>query len=484
MTRDTLIILGLTALNPAHVRDRERRILRSAGQVLVPSEYVAEALSALEIDAPLTVDDGAELDRSRGRVLYCSPGSPIPNDAAAVALERRAAVRGIEIEVIQGPPVSSGLGSDLPRQMRASAPAIGPGLTGGIICPFDDIWVESLWSASDLAKIASLLTSQYPPSHPLAVVTPGALASGWRTSQTVRDCPVRTLTVGSFAGGFALGGMDLVYVPQLPLEGAVRGQLVEAGQAMAGLMGVVHRLRGPGGCPWDREQTHDSLRPFLLEECHELMDALASGRPDRIRDELGDVLLQVLLHSVIAGESEDFAIGDVMAGLFAKMVRRHPHVFAGARADSAADVEASWERIKREQREDEDKREASILAGVPSTLPALLQAEKVQSVVSRVGFDWEDAAGPVAKIREEVEEFACAADSSERGRELGDLLFSLVNLSRFLSLSPETELLGTISRFRGRFEAIERRARRKGLKVEDMSLEEMDRIWDEHKACE
>lgn len=480
---NTLVLLGLTALNPVYLRDRERRLLQGSGQVMVPTEHLAEALAACGVEAPVLIAGRDRLDWSRGPSLYCTPGAPIPTDAVAAALQQRAVAEGVEVEVIQGPPISSSLGRELPGGMRAGARVVGPGLIDGIVCPVDDLWVESLWSAAGVARTASLLSMQYPPSHRLTALNPAAVSARWRGPKGAPRCSVRTFTVERFAEEFAPGQLQLLYVPRVPLQSSIREQLVEAGQALAGLMGVVHRLRAPGGCPWDRQQTHTSLRPFLLEECHELMDALASGEPDRIRDELGDVLLQVLLHSVIGCESGSFAIGDVMGGLSQKMIQRHPHVFAGTRADTAADVEASWERIKRQQREAEEDKQASVLESIPAVLPALLQAEKVQSVVSRVGFDWEDVEGPIAKIREEVEEFAAAADSPERGRELGDLLFSLVNLSRFLELSAETELLGTITRFRRRFEAIEKRARSQDLQLQDMTLEQMDHIWEQSKAC-
>ncbi len=481
----TLVILGLTALDPVYLQSREKKILQGASHVLVPSDIAAEAVAVCGVDAPITIADGDKLDWSRGESLvYCSPGAPIPTDAAAAALQQWAVAEGAEIEVIQGMPIVSGLGRQLPEGMRAFAPVIGPNSINGRVCCVDDLWVEAIWSAEDLARIVSSLCMQYPPSHRLMVLNPGAVSARWLVPTAVATSAVRTLTLEDLAGEFVPGDMSLLYVPRLHLESSIREELVEAGQAFAGLMGVVHRLRAPGGCPWDQEQTHASLRPFLLEECHELMEAFTGERPDRIRDELGDVLLQVLLHSIIGRESGDFTVGDVMAGLSQKMIQRHPHVFSGTRADTAADVEASWERIKKAQRENDEEKQASVLGSIPAALPALLQAEKVQSVASRVGFDWKDIEGPVAKIREEVEEFIAADDLSERGRELGDLLFSLVNLSRFLSLSAETELLGSIARFRRRFEAIEKGAERQGLELEDMSLKQMDRIWEQHKAGE
>ena len=482
---NSLVILGLTALDPAYLHSREKEILQGASHVLVPSAVTADAVAACGLDVPITIVGSDNLDWSRGgRLVYCSPGAPIPTDAAAAVLQQWAAAEGAEIEVIQGMPIGSGLGRQLPEGMNTFAPVIGPNLISERVCCADDLWVESIWSAEDLARTVSSLCMQYPASHRLMLLNPGAVSARWLGSTAVPTCAVRTLTLENLEAEFVPGAMTLLYVPLLPLESRVRRQLVEAGQAFAGLMGVVHRLRAPGGCPWDQEQTHASLRPFLLEECHELMEALTAERPDQIRDELGDVLLQVLLHSLIGRESGEFTIGDVMAGLSQKMIQRHPHVFAGTRADTAADVEASWERIKKRQRENDEEKQTSVLDSIPAALPALLQAEKVQSVVSRVGFDWDDVEGPVAKIREEVEEFVASDGLSERGRELGDLLFSLVNLSRFLSLSAETELLGTITRFRRRFEAIEEGAGRQGLELKDMSLRQMDRIWEQHKAGE
>jgi len=250
------------------------------------------------------------------------------------------------------------------------------------------------------------------------------------------------------------------------------------------LMTIMRKLRGPGGCPWDAEQTHESLTRYLLEETYEVIEAIDTKSPEHLREELGDLLLQPVFHAVIAEEAGQFDMSDVISTLCEKLVRRHPHVFGDLDiSDSNAQIE-NWERIKKEEKRAE---RISALSGVPPHLPALLKAHKITEKASRVGFDWNHSDQVFAKVMEELHEFeeAWAGGNPERMEdELGDLLFAIVNLGRFLSLNPEEALRKSISRFQKRFSHIEETLNRQGRQVSGATLEEMDILWEEAKREE
>ncbi|HET9576156.1 MAG TPA: nucleoside triphosphate pyrophosphohydrolase [Nitrospira sp.] len=266
------------------------------------------------------------------------------------------------------------------------------------------------------------------------------------------------------------------------------------------LTDLMAALRAPNGCPWDRKQTHESLKPYLLEETYEVLETIDQQDPTKLPEELGDVLLQVLFHSQIAAEAGAFTIDEVMDQLADKLIRRHPHVFPNGSNEpipaNADQVLAKWEDIKREERQAAGRPE-SVLDGVPQTLPALLRAYQIQARASRVGFDWtHNQAGfdqVLNKIEEEIRELRMAlrlppseGDTSTRQQEIaaefGDVLFSLVNLARFVKVNPEDTLRQAINRFVKRFQFIEQQAAQSGRAVGDLSLDEMNRLWDEAKT--
>ena len=247
------------------------------------------------------------------------------------------------------------------------------------------------------------------------------------------------------------------------------------------LADLIAQLRAPDGCPWDRAQTHQSLRPYLLEEAHELLEALDSGDPGAVCDELGDVLLQILLHSQLGTEDGAFTILDVLEQLARKLIRRHPHVWGEAKLDTPDAVRHTWEQLKREERGDSASNQPT-LAGLPKSLPALLQAQRYQERAAKVGFDWENAGDVAAKVREEMEELLQATPGAEREAEFGDLLFALVNWARWLGIADvESALRATNQRFYLRFQFIENRLREAGSKLSKTTLAEMDALWDEAK---
>ena len=250
------------------------------------------------------------------------------------------------------------------------------------------------------------------------------------------------------------------------------------------LLSIMRKLRGPGGCPWDAEQTHESLTRYLLEETYEVIEAIESKSPEHLKEELGDLLLQPIFHAVIAEEAGQFDISDVIRILCEKLVRRHPHVFGDlVISDSSAQI-INWERIKKEEKGPE---RTSALSGVPPHLPALLKAQKITEKASRVGFDWNHSDQVFAKVMEELHEFeeAWAGGNPERMEdELGDLLFAIVNLGRFLSLNPEEALRKTICRFQKRFSYVEDTLNKQGRNLTDATLEEMDILWEQVKKEE
>lgn len=243
------------------------------------------------------------------------------------------------------------------------------------------------------------------------------------------------------------------------------------------LIQLMARLRAPNGCPWDRKQTHRSLRPFLLEETHEVLEAIASRNPERLKDELGDLLFQIIFHAQLAAEAGQFTIHDVVAGSLVKMKRRHPHVFGTERLRTSGQVLENWEEIKRRERGGSGK---SLLSGVPRTLPALLRAHRVMAKAARVGFTWSRWEEALAKVTEEVHELEQALLSRRSARiqeELGDAFFALVNLARFAGANPEDALHLAVAKFIRRFSRVEKESKRRDRPLSDFSLDELIRIW-------
>jgi MazG family protein len=257
------------------------------------------------------------------------------------------------------------------------------------------------------------------------------------------------------------------------------------------LVDLVERLRGDSGCPWDKEQTRETLKPMLIEEAYEVLDALDSKDPAELKDELGDLLFQVVFHSQISSEKEEFHLADVIDRLHEKMIRRHPHVFGGADLRTAEDVLKNWEDIKAAERgvpsSARPESEKSLLDGIPSKLPALYEAYQITAKASRVGFDWSRLEDVMAKLSEEMEEIVVAARAKEEEHladEVGDLLFVAVNVARFLGIDPETALARSNRKFTRRFRYLESRIKTQGRELKTASLEEMDALWEEAKLNE
>jgi tetrapyrrole methylase family protein/MazG family protein len=240
---------------------------------------------------------------------------------------------------------------------------------------------------------------------------------------------------------------------------------------------IIARLRGPDGCPWDKKQTHISLQPYLLEESYEVLQALDEGVPEKLCSELGDLLLQIVLHAQVAAENNEFTMDDVVTSISAKLVHRHPHVFGGQGAKDLKEIEQNWERLKQEQREEGE----SLLSTMPHQMPSLTYSQSVQRRVASVGFDWDKAEDILEKLTEEVGELMRAADEKEKAREFGDILFTLANIARRMDIDLESSLHAANQRFFNRFTYMEQLCRERGLNLAELTLKEQDALWDEAK---
>ena len=250
------------------------------------------------------------------------------------------------------------------------------------------------------------------------------------------------------------------------------------------LVEIMRRLRAPGGCPWDAEQTHDSLKRYLVEECYEVIEAIDNNDAGHLKEELGDLMLQPVFHGVIAEETGQFTIDEIIDTVCAKLIRRHPHVFGGMEIRDSLEQIENWEKIKQSEKKTP---QPSVLSGLPPDLPSLLKAQKIAEKAARVGFDWKKTEYVIEKVQEEMEELSEAIKTGNTKHikwELGDLLFSIVNLGRFLEVNSEDALRESINRFTHRFSHIEETMRNKGIDLQDTTLEEMETLWIEAKRIE
>jgi tetrapyrrole methylase family protein/MazG family protein len=314
--------------------------------------------------------------------------------------------------------------------------------------------------APDFAKLKQVLGNQYPDDHAIRIVRragSGITVEAWRLGEldqvTVPDGTEWTV----------------IYVPPLPQASSFER-----------FQETIAHLRAPEGCPWDRKQTHESLRPYLLEETYEVLDALDTGDVSDLREELGDLLLQIVLHSQIAVEAGEFTMTDVIAAVNEKIIRRHPHVWGTVEVDDDQEVKVNWDRLK--QAEEKNENRTSRLDGVPKSLPALSQAYSYQERAARVRFDWDTIAPVIDKVEEEMEELLAAPDHASREMEVGDLLFAVVNWARWLGVEPESALREANARFYRRFNYVERQAVAQNHPLDSMSLAEMDALWEAAKA--
>jgi len=414
------------------------------------------------------VEKVLELGQRPEGVTYAVPGHPYVAEATSPEIARRARQIGLPVQVIEGisflEPTFTALGLDPFPQMAlvdalelgmAHHPSFPPSLPG---------LVAQIYSRQVASEVKLTLNVVYPDEHSVCLVhaagTPHQL--------------IENLALYEIDRSPHLGLLSTLYVPPLGADTSL-----EAFQE------IVAHLRAPNGCPWDREQTHASLRSNLLEETYEALEALDAGDPAGMVEEFGDLILQVVLHAQIASENGEFTMADILQGINHKIVRRHPHVFGDFKVDGVSGVLQNWEKLKAAERKANGQEHVKgVLDGLPRSLPALSQAQEFQDRAARVGFDWNDIQPVIDKVFEELEEVRRAPSGEEREKELGDLLFALVNFVRWYKVDAETALRATNLRWRKRFTHLEQRARQQGRSLQEMTLAEMDVLWEEAKNLE
>ncbi|MEA3376291.1 MAG: nucleoside triphosphate pyrophosphohydrolase [Chloroflexota bacterium] len=405
-----------------------------------------------------------ELGRRAEGVVYAVPGHPLVGEATVERVVREARRTGVETRVVEGlsfvEPTLSALGVDALDGLqvfdaielsRHHHPPLNPDLP---------TLVGQLYSRPLTGAVKLTLMNQYPDEHEVALVD----AAGTEGERIVRLLLYR-LDRRHEAAGLPTH-LTTLYVPPLTEVSSFEG-----------LQDTVARLRAPGGCPWDREQTHESLRAGLLEEAYESVAAIDRGDVEDLREELGDLLLQILLQTQIATEAGTFKMPEVIAGIDAKLKHRHPHVWGDVSVADTGEVLHNWEELKREEKAERE----SVLDGVPEALPALQQAHTYGQRVARVGFDWPDVSGVVAKVQEEMVELLSAPTVERQEAELGDLLFAVANWARWVGVDPETALRKANARFARRFVHLERTAAGRGVEIGALSIDELDVFWEEAK---
>ncbi len=402
-----------------------------------------------------------ELGRRPEGVIYAVPGHPLVGEATVRQVLQTAQGAGLPVRVVEGlsfvEVALTALGLD----------ALDPGLQiyDGIeiatlhhppLNPDLPALIGQVYSRRLAGDLKLTLMNQYPDEHPVTLI----FAAGTDAQRLVR-LPLYELDRQE------VDHLTTLYVPPLPPVSSFEG-----------FQETVAHLRAPDGCPWDREQTHESLRSNLLEEAYEVAAAIDAGDMERLREELGDLLLQIVLHAQMATEAGEFRMADVIAAIDRKLKRRHPHVWGGQRVNNAQEVLSRWEHLKQEERAGK----GSLLDGVPQAVPALLQAHIYGERAARVGFDWSRPEEVARKVREEMEEVEAACTPEEVEAEVGDLLFAVANWARHLGVEPETALRKANARFASRFRAMEEQARQRGLDMAQMSIAELDRLWEDIKA--
>jgi tetrapyrrole methylase family protein/MazG family protein len=401
-----------------------------------------------------------------GEVVYAVPGHPLVGEATVRELLDRAPAAGVEIRIIESlsfvEPVCTALGIDPLTEQLQLVDALNPRVD-----PTRPAIVAQVYGRRAASNLKLALLEYYPGEHTVTVVR------GAGTHHRVTETLVLA-EIDHDEGRF--DHLACLYLPALTLEQNLR--------TFEGLRGISHRLYAPGGCPWDREQTHASLKPFLLEETYEVLAALDDDDPTRLCEELGDLLLQFTLHTEIAEEAGEFTYGDVFQHINAKLLRRHPHVFGDAVVQSADETWANWQRIKAQEREQKSEAERSILAGVPVSMPALAYAQAVQERAARIGFDWPNVDEVLDKLVEELRELQETTSHEQRREEFGDLLFVLTNVARWLKLDAEEALRMAGRKFSRRFARMEALARERGLELHGLALSELDALWNAVKLRE
>lgn len=400
-------------------------------------------------------------------VIYAVPGDPFIAEATTPAIIKEAESRGIPYRVVPGlsyiEPTFSALGVDpLPHTALVDALELAP-MHHPPFPPDAPVLIAQVHSPLVASNVKLTLMAVYPDEHPVHLVHGAGTGS-----ERVEELPLYQVDRSEH-----IGLMTSLYVPALG-----------KGTSFEGFQEIIAHLRAPDGCPWDKEQDHQSLRPHLLEEAYETLTAIDEDNPEAMEEELGDLLLQIVLHAQIASEYGEFSMATVLKGIHAKIVNRHPHVFEDLDLEETGEVLHNWERLKAEERRSEGNAEEGLLDGVAPALPSLSKAQTFQKRAARVGFDWPDLSGVLAKIREELGELRDGKDPQSRQAELGDLLFAVVNLCRWYEVDAESALREANQRFKRRFSYLEKAVQDQGRELSELTLQELDDLWESAKGLE
>ncbi len=458
----------LNAVPEVFLRTRQHPTVQGfpAGLVVHSFDDLYEHSQSFEEVYEQIITHVLEMGRA-GQVTYAVPGHPFVAEATGPEILRRAKAEGLPVRVIGGlsflEPVFAALGLDpFPEMALLDAITAGQMHTPSFP-PSQPALIAQIYSRQIASDLKLTLNTVYPDNHPVRLVH----AAG--TSQEL----VEDLQLYEIDRSEHTGLLTVLFLPPLGPDASLES-----------FQEVVAHLRAPDGCPWDKKQTHDSLRPYLLEETYETLEALDAGDTEKMAEEFGDLLLQIVLHAQIASEEGEFTMSDIIAGIHRKIVFRHPHVFGEVQVDGVRGVLQNWEKLKAEERAANGQEEKGLLDSIPRALAALSQAQEYQDRAARVGFDWPEIAPVKAKIFEELEEVESAPDAASRAKELGDLLFAVVNYVRWFKVDAESALRETNQKFRRRFRYIEKTARARGLNLQEMTLAQMDEIWEEAKGLE
>ncbi|GGG07985.1 MazG family protein [Paenibacillus albidus] len=475
------IVNKLKAASAVYVRTREHPVMTALSELGIVSQSfdglyealasfpeVYEAIASRLIEEAGSAPQGTE-------IVYAVPGHPMVAESAVSLLRERCPQAGIELNILGGESFLDEafvrLGFD---PIEGFQLLDASGIRSSQLQPELHTLIGQVYDTFTASETKLCLMEIYPPEYEVVV----GHALGVEAEESIVKVPLYELDRLS---GF--GNLSLVYIP------ANRSADLRQ-RTFARLHEIVDILRSPEGCPWDREQTHESLRKNLIEETYEVLETIDEDDPDHMKEELGDLLLQIMLHSQMEEELGTFNVYDVIEGLNDKLIFRHPHVFGDKSAGDAEEALQNWEGMKAEEkrRKGVKPEELSVLSGIPRDLPALMKAYKLQKKASKVGFDWDDPREVLAKIREEVDELEEAIDTGasaeEQMLELGDLLFAATNAARFIGADPEEALTRTNRKFVQRFQYIEQSLQRQGTTVQDSSLEVMEALWQEAKVLE
>jgi tetrapyrrole methylase family protein / MazG family protein len=406
-----------------------------------------------------------------GDVVYAVPGHPLVAEQSVTNILAAAATRGLEVAIV---PAVSFL--DVLFSVLKIDPIHGLTVIDGLqldkqqIDTTVPVVVTQVYNPMVAADVKLTLMDYYPDEYEIVVVR----SAGIPEHEKVAWIPLFELDRLAW-----VDHLTSIYIPA--------GEPINKNRNydLTSLVEVMETLRSPGGCPWDIEQTHPSLKRYIVEEVYEVLEAIDMHDMDKLCDELGDLLLQIVFHARIAEEIGDFTVQDVINGVTEKMLRRHPHVFGDGSADTSDEVMVNWEKIKHTEKAAQHRE--SRIDGVPVGLPALIRAFKLQTKAAKVGFDWERIEDVWEKVIEETQEFKVASenqDTDEMEGEMGDLLFAVVNVARFAGIEPETALHRTNNKFLKRFQVMEKILENKGKTMEKLSLEVLDTAWNEAKALE